>query len=173
MYGMPSSYTIHPDNFDPSVKPADDFFHYANAKWIAANPIPPEESRWGAFNVLHVEVDHQLKAILEKINGENGSTLDANARKVRDFYATGMDVEKLGSLKDAPLKEFVDAVNAAQNFDDLADVIGKLHRDGVDAFWRVDVDQDLKKSDVMALYLSQAGLGLPDRDYYLNEDEKS
>ena len=115
MYGMPSSYTIHPDNFDPSVKPVNDFFHYTNAKWIAENPIPPEESRWGAFNILHVEVDHQLKAILEKIDGENASEPDANARKVRDFYATGMDVEKLGSLKDAPLKKFIDAANAVQD----------------------------------------------------------
>jgi putative endopeptidase len=170
---MPSPYAIDPKDFDPSFKPADDFFHYINAKWNAANPIPPEESRWGAFYVLRVEVERQLKAILEKIDGENGSALDENARKVRDFYRTGMDAEKLEALKDAPLKGFIDAVNAVQNLDDLAGVVGTLHRAGIDVFWGGSVDQDLKKSDTMALYLSQSGLGLPDRDYYVVDDEKN
>jgi putative endopeptidase len=170
---MSSPYTIDSEMFDPSVKPANDFFHYVNNKWIAANPMPPDESRWGAFNVLHVEVEHQLKAILDKIDGENGSELNTNARKVQDFYRTGMDVEKLEALKDAPLETFVDAVDAVQNLDDLARVVGMLHRSGVDAFWNPSVDQDLKKSEIMAFYISQGGIGLPDRDYYLNDDEKT
>lgn len=176
MYAMsPSSspYAIDPERFDPSFKPTDDFFHYINNKWIAANPIPPEESRWGAFYVLRVEVEHQLKAILEKIDSGNDTMGNENARKVRDFYATGMDAEKLESLKDATLKPFMDAVEGVQNLDDLAGVIGILHRAGIDVFWGAAVDQDLKKSEVMALYLSQSGLGLPDRDYYLNDDEES
>jgi putative endopeptidase len=170
---MSSPYTIGPENFDTSVNPASDFFRYANNKWIAAHPIPPEESRWGAFNVLRVEVEHQLKAILDKIDGENGSELSANARKVRDFYRTGMDAEKLASLGDVPLKKFVDAIDAIQTMDDLARVVGTLHRDGVDIFWNPGVDQDMKKSEIMALYVSQGGIGLPDRDYYLDDDEKA
>jgi predicted metalloendopeptidase len=84
-----------------------------------------------------------------------------------------MDAEKLEALKDAPLKEFIDAVNAVQNLDDLAGVVGTLHRAGIDVFWGGSVDQDLKKSDIMALYMSQSGLGLPDRDYYVVDDEKN
>lgn len=170
---MSSSYAIDPKGFDPTEKPTDDFFHYINNAWITQNPIPPEESRWGAFNVLRAEVERQLKAILEKIDGQDGSALSANATKVRDFYRTGMDAEKLEALKDAPLRPLIGVIDAVQDIDDLARAIGVLHRAGVDAFWGPSVEQDMKQSEIMALYVAQGGIGLPDRDYYLNNDEKT
>jgi putative endopeptidase len=170
---MLSSYSIDSENLSKEIKPGDDFFDFANKKWNEKNPIPPEESRWGSFSVLHVEVQGQLKEILEEIAKKPEEALDANARKVRDFYSTGMDVEKLAAQGDAPLKEFLDAIEVAQNGSDLSRVIGMLHRGGVGAFWSSSVDQDVKQSEVMALYMLQGGLGLPDRDYYLNNDEKS
>ncbi|MDR3582675.1 MAG: M13 family metallopeptidase [Candidatus Pacebacteria bacterium] len=156
-----------------NIKPGDDFFGYVNKEWIDANPIPPEESRWGSFNVLHVEVQRQLKELLEEISKKSQETLDSNARKVRDFYLTGMDADTLAMLGDAPLGEFLDVVAAARSLSDLSRAIGTLHRGGVNVFWSAGVDQDVKKSDTMALYLSQGGLGLPDRDYYLKDDAQS
>lgn len=170
---MASSYSINPDTFAKDIKPTDDFFGYVNKKWIDENPIPAEESRWGSFNALHVEVERQLKDILEEVSEKSDEELDANARKVRDFYRTGMDAGKLAALGDAPLKEFLDAIATVKDAGDLSRVIGMLHRAGVNVFWSAGVDQDIKQSDMMALYLSQGGLGLPDRDYYLNVDEKS
>lgn len=154
-------------------KPQDDFFTYVNGKWIEENPVPPEESRWGSFFALRVEVEKQLKDIFEKLGFADEANLDENAKKVRNFYATGMDVEKLTTLKDAPLKELFQIVDSIQNTHELAKVIGLLYRRGINGFWSGGVDQDAKNTDIMALYIGQGGLSLPDRDYYLNEDEKS
>lgn len=156
-----------------TIKPTDDFFHFVNNKWIEENPIPPEESKWGSFSALRVEVEKQLKVILDEISIKDDAALDDNARKVRDFYRTGMDVEKLGALKDTPLKDLFAAIDGVSDIAGLSPLLGILHRQGISAFWGCGVDQDLKNSEIMALYLGQDGLGLPDRDYYLNDDEKS
>ncbi len=173
MSAMPSPHAIDPALFSEDINPADDFFSYVNAKWIAANPIPPEESRWGSFYVLRVEAEHHLKDILEELSKKSDETLDPTARKVRDFYRTGMDEERLAAEGDAPLKPLLDMVAGIGDIGGLSSALGKLHRAGIGAFWATGVDQDVKASEVMALYLSQGGLGLPDRDYYLNGDEKS
>ncbi len=173
MSAMPSPHAIDPEIFSEDVNPGDDFFSYVNAKWIAANPIPPEESRWGSFYVLRVEAEHQLKEILEELSKMPDGSLDPTARKVRDFYRTGMDEEKLAAEGDAPLKPLLDAVAGISDLAGLSSALGTLHRAGIGAFWAAGVDQDGKASEVMALYISQGGLGLPDRDYYLNDDEKS
>ena len=170
---MSSSYSINPKNLSKEIKPADDFSDYVNKKWIDENPIPAEEANWGSYFALRVSVEQQLKEILEEISRKPQEELDANAQKVRNFYRTGMDGEKLTALGDAPLKEFLDAITAIQNISDLSRVIGTLHRSGVDAFWSTSVDQDIKQSEVMAFYIGQGGLDLPDRDYYINDDEKS
>ena len=156
-----------------TIKPTDDFFHFVNNEWIGENPIPPEESKWGSFSALRVEVEKQLKVILDEISIKDDAALDDNARKVRDFYRTGMDVEKLGALKDAPLKDLFSAIDGVSDIAGLSPLLGILHRQGISAFWGCGVDQDLKNSEIMALYIGQDGLGLPDRDYYLNDDEKS
>lgn len=154
-------------------KPQDDFFTYVNGKWIEENPIPAVESRWGSFDILRVEVEEQLKTIFAKLETAEGTGLDENARKVRDFYRTGMDTQKLDELKDAPLAELFTMLDTATDLPALAEVIGAFHRRGVGIFWGVGADQDAKNSDVIALYIGQGGLSLPERDYYLNEDEKS
>ena len=170
---MISSYSIDPENLSKDIKPADDFSGFVNKKWIDENPIPPEESKWGSFFVLRVLVEQQLKEILEEISRESEEELDANIRKVRNFYRTGMNAEKLAALGDAPLKEFLDMIAAIQSMSDLSRTIGMLHRAGVDVFWSASVDQDIKQSEIMAFYVGQGGLDLPDRDYYINDDEKS
>ncbi len=164
---------IDPKSFDQSVKPTDDFFQFVNRKWIEENPIPEEESRWGSFSVLRAEVDRQLKEIFEKISVASDDGLPGRARKVRDFYRTGMDTAARNKLGDAPLSEMFALVDAAKDARDFSRVIGTLHRHGIDAWWVPTADADAKKSDVVALYIEQAGIGLPDRDYYLKDDAKS
>ena len=154
-------------------KPTDDFFRFINGKWIAENPIPPEESRWGSFYVLRVEVEKQLKQIFDEVAAADDAKLNANARKVRDFYRTGMDMEKLSALRDAPLKDFFAMIDGISDIAALSGLLGTFHRQGISVFWGCGVDQDLKNSDIMAFYIGQDGLSLPDRDYYLNMDDKS
>ena len=64
---MPSPHSLDPKGFDPAVKPADDFFEFINGKWLKENPIPPDESRWGSFNVLRREAEENLKAIVDEL----------------------------------------------------------------------------------------------------------
>jgi putative endopeptidase len=164
---------IDPKEFDHTVKPTDDFFGYVNNTWIEKNPIPANESRWGSFSILRVEVEGQLKKIMEGLDAASENDLDENGRKVRNFYRTGMDVEALNKIKDQALAEIMGVINGIKNTDDAASAIGFLHRRGIGAWWASSSEPDAKQSDVMALYLSQGGLSLPDRDYYLNTDEQS
>lgn len=164
---------IREENLDRSMRPTDDFFRFVNQKWIQGNPIPPEEARWGTFYVLRVEVEEQLKEIFEALDKKPDAELAARAKKVRDFYRTGMDAESRSAKGDAPLTELFSLVDSAKNGAELSRVIGILHRNGIDAWWAPQAEADAKRSDIVALYLNQAGLGLPDRDYYLKDDAKS
>ncbi len=160
-------------NLDRSIKPTDDFFRFVNQKWIQGNPIPPEESRWGSFYVLRTEVEQQLKKIFETLDSKLDGDVAGRAKKVRDFYRTGMNVSGRNEQSDAPLAELFALVDNAKNASELSRVIGLLHRNGVDVWWSPQADADAKQSDVVAFYFNQAGLGLPDRDYYLKDDAKS
>jgi putative endopeptidase len=154
-------------------RPQDDFFTFVNGKWIEENPIPATEARWGSFDALHLEVDEQVKNIFIKLQNTDDASLDANGKKVKDFYMTGMDTEKLDILKDKPLEEFFKMVDGAADVRELSKVIGELHRRGMDIFWGAGPEQDIKNSDIVAFYIGQAGLSLPEKDYYVNQDEKS
>jgi putative endopeptidase len=144
-----------------------------NAKWIEENPIPPEESRRGAFYDLRIEVETHLKEIMDEISSTDEAGLSENERKVRDFYRAGMDLEKLSILKDAPIKGLFAEIDGVEDVVGLSKLLGDLHRKGIDVFWGSSVEQDLKDSNTMAMYIGQSGLSLPDRDYYLADDEKS
>ena len=101
------------------MKPTDDFFRFVNQKWIDENPIPPDESRWGSFYVLRVDVERQLKKIFETINAKPDGSVAGRSRKVRDFYRTGMDSAKRNEQGDTPLTELfslVDGERIPMNF---------------------------------------------------------
>jgi predicted metalloendopeptidase len=170
---MPSPHSFDPREFDPAVRPADDFFAFVNGKWLKENPIPPEESRWGSFDILRREAEENLKKIVDDLVAMKDVAPGSDAQKIRDFYLTGVDAEKCNRLGAEPLTEIFAMIDAVSDGESLARAIGSLHRLGVTAFWTPFVEQDEKKSEVMALHLYQGGLGLPDRDYYLNDDEKS
>jgi len=163
---------LDPATFEPAVRPTDDFFLHVNGKWIKENPIPPEEARWGSFTILNLEVENRLKAIVEEMARGNFSAGTAE-QKVRDFYLTAMDMEKLNALKTEPVGDLLQKINDIKNKEDLAEVSGTLHRSGFGSWWHPSVEQDEKRSTLMTLHLYQAGLGLPDRDYYLNDDKES
>jgi predicted metalloendopeptidase len=156
-----------------TIKPGDDFFQFVNGDWLAKNPIPPDEAQWGSFYKLRFDVEGQLRAILDEIVAKDNVAPGSDEQKVLDFYKSAMDVETRNRLGIAPLTEHLKKIDGITNASDLNRVIGDLHREGIGAFWIGAVGQDEKQSDVMAFQLYQGGLGLPDRDYYLNDDEKS
>src|SRR5690349_718574 len=146
-------------NFNTSVKPGDDFYEYVNGAWIKNNPIPPEYSRWGAFPKLRDDNLAALRAILEDLS-EDDSNLTEDGRKLRDFYRTAMDEEKVNKLGAAPLAEPLARINKISNMDELVAEVGRLRSVGVASMFSFWVDQDEKQSNRYIAYVYQGGLGL-------------
>ena len=163
---------IDRSTFDISVKPGDDFYHYVNGEWIKQNPIPPEYSRWGAFPKLRDDNLKALHAILDDLAAQT-EPLDDDRRKLRDFYVTAMDEKKLDEVGMSPLKPMLEQIGKVDGPDELVAEVGRLRDVGVSTLFRFSVDQDHKQSDRYAAHLSQGGLGLPERDYYLGTSEDS
>ncbi len=170
---MRESHPIDTSNFDTSVKPTDDFFRFVNGNWLKNNPIPEDESRWGSFSMLRVEVEEKLKKILDELIKTNTPPSEPETKKILDFYQTAMNTAKLNELGIKPLEELFCMIASIKDTDELARVTSHLHKYGVDVWWMPSVEQDEKKSEVMSLHFHQGGLGLPDRDYYTKSDEKS
>ncbi len=173
---------LDPKNMDTSVKPGDDFYRYANGNWLKNNPVPPEYSRWGSFNELVEKNNDALHEITEKAAKlapkESGESKieqagDADLQKVGDFYASGMDEEAIDAAGVKPLQDELQKIDAISSKDDLAKEIGRLHDQGIPAFFGFTSGQDDKNSTMVIAQAYQGGLGLPDRDYYTKEDDAS
>ncbi|MBC6699834.1 M13 family metallopeptidase [Hymenobacter puniceus] len=159
-------------NLDTTVRPGDDFFQYANGGWLKRHPIPASESSWGIGKEVQNEVYARLRALNEeaaKANAAAGST----QQKIGDFWATGMDSVAIDKQGLAPLKAELDRLAALRTPADVQAAIARLIPLNVNALVGPYVAQDAKNSEKMALYLSQAGLGLPNRDYYFNKDART
>jgi predicted metalloendopeptidase len=162
---------VEPAFFDPAVKPQEDFFRYTNGGWIKHNPIPGDHTEWGVFE----ELADRNEAILRKIaeDCEHGAAPGSVQQKVGDFYSSGMDEAAINAAGLAPLAPQFAQISHIANAQDLASVAGQLQALGVGAIFSIDVDQDEKDSVSQIAILTQGGLGLPNRDYYLKDDDAS
>ena len=159
-------------NMDPSVKPSDDFFLYANGGWIKRTPIPPEYSRWGSFNQLIEKNNDALHDVAESAAKETTAT-DSDAKKVGDYYASGMDEATIEVARVKPLTDELKRIDAVKNRDDVLREIAHFHDLGVSSLFGFTSGQDDKNSTMVIAQAYQDGLGLPDRDYYTKTDEAS
>ncbi|MCX6786763.1 MAG: M13 family metallopeptidase [Candidatus Kaiserbacteria bacterium] len=150
-------------DIDTSVRPQDDFYHYASGGWMKRNPIPKAESRWGSFVILRYETEKKLKQLITR----------SSDKMIRDFYASGMDMKRRTQLGINPITPYLKKIDGIKTKDDLLACIAELHTIGISVIWGCGVDQDMKNGDMHILYLGQSGLGMPDRDYYLNDDVES
>jgi putative endopeptidase len=155
---------------DTSVNPGDDFFDFANGAWLKSHPIPAEESAWGIGQVVQDELYAKLRTISEDAARKNAPT-GSDEQKVGDFWSTGMDEALANRLGITPLKDELARIDAAKDLNAVLDEAFALQPLGVDAFFDFGVAQDEKASDVMAVHLEQGGLGLPERDYYFNNEQ--
>src|SRR5213595_3098001 len=162
---------IDPNNMDTSVKPSDDFFRYANGAWIKRTEIPPEYSRWGAFNELIEHNNDALHAIAEKTAGTQvDPKLAPETQKVGDYYASGMDEQTIEAMRTKPLQEKLNRIDMIKDRQDVLAEIAHLHSIGVNAFFNFGAGQDAKDSTRDIAQAVQGGLGMPDRDYYTKQD---
>jgi predicted metalloendopeptidase len=179
---------LDPRNMDTSVKPSDDFYLYANGGWIKNNPVPPEFSRWASFTELAERNNDALHEIAEKTAGGtapadaskdskkskgNDKTSSADAQKVGDFYASGMNETAIDAAKADPLQDEFKRIDAMKDREDVLKEIGRFHSMGLPAFFFFISGQDDKDSTKVIAQAFQGGLGLPDRDYYTKTDEAS
>lgn len=159
-------------HIDSTVHPGDDFFTYANGGWLKNNPIPKSESGWGIFNLVEDENNAQIRRISEDASAAN-SAQGTPQQQIGDFFYCGMDSASIEKNGISPLKSELDKIDAIKTKEDLINVLTDEQIIGVSPAYSIGVGQDMKNSDINRVYLSQGGLGLPDRDYYFNTDERT
>jgi predicted metalloendopeptidase len=176
MAAMVREPTLDLSSIESRVSPGDDFYQYANGGWLAKNPMPPEFSIWGGF----VELAERNLAILHEIL-EKTAQADSLAKaepgsiqqKLGDFYASGMDEATVNREGISPLQRELKRINQLQDKAEFASEVADLHAKGLDPVFNLDGDLDEKDSSKQIAILTQGGLGLPDRYYYLNTDDRS
>ena len=157
---------------DKSVDPCEDFYQYACGTWRKNNPIPSDQARWGRFNEL-AEYNRQfLHNILERASANDPKRTPV-MQKIGDMYQSCMDEATVNAKGAAPLRPELDRIAAITNKDQLIEEIAHLHSLGVPALLNFGAAPDLHNASMMVANVFQGGLGLPDRDYYLEQDPKS
>jgi putative endopeptidase len=157
---------------DRTADPCVNFYQYACGGWLAANPVPGDQSRWGRFDALQERNRTILQSILEAASG-NKPTRTATEQKIGDYYASCMDTKALDQKGLTPIQPDLDRINGMDNKAALTGVVIGLYRLGSNPFFRFSSEPDAKDSNEIIAGLDQGGLGLPDRDYYFRTDEKS
>ncbi|MGE0079324.1 MAG: M13 family metallopeptidase [Bacteroidales bacterium] len=160
-------------NMDLSVKPGEDFNAYANGGWIKNAKMPDDKSRYGAFNILAEENDHIVNDILQRASEKKDAPKGSNWQKVGDFYASGMDTVNIEKQGYEPIKGELQRIADIKSVEDLQKEIIALHQQYIAPLFIPYAGQDQKNTEVIVVNLGSAGLGLPDRDYYLNDDSRS
>jgi putative endopeptidase len=159
---------------DRSVDPGVDFNAFANGGWMRSNSIPPQYSQWSVSHELMEKTEDILHNILKRVSANrHGLKAGSNEQKLADFWRTAMDEQAAEAAGLKPISGELARIDAIATAGDLASVIARLHRIGVGVFFDVSAAADMDDSTTMIAHASQSGLGLPDRDYYLNDDERS
>ncbi len=157
---------------DPKIAPGDDFFDYVNRKWIEKTEIPPDKSDYGSFTILQEQAIAALKEIMETMSQLPDRKPGSDEQKVGDFYLAFMKTERLEELGTKPIEPLLQQVREIQSKQDLAALLGRLPRQGVGGVFACFVNADARASDENIVYITQSGLTLPDRDYYLKDQPR-
>lgn len=159
------------NNLDQSISPAVDFYQYANGGWLKSNPLRDEYSRYGTFDKLIEQNQYLQKCLLEEL-AANRHINSGVAKKIGDFYASAMDEQLIESINISPLNKILARISEISNKKMLVREIGWLHSVGFAPLFGFSGSPDEKDSKRVISHLFQAGLGLPDRDYYTDVSER-
>lgn len=156
--------------FDPGVRPQDDFYAHINGRWMQATPIPASKARWGTYDALRQTAAGQVRALLDDTVKHPGAP-GSETHKIADLYQSFLDQKTRDAHGIQPLQADLHRISALKDKKELPALLAYLARSGVPLPLSLDVGQDAKDATRYAVYASQAGLGLPDREYYLKDDD--
>jgi putative endopeptidase len=161
------------EGMDPSVKPGDDFFKYVNGKWAATTEIPADKTSFGAFATLGDLSEARVRTLLDRWAADKSLKAGSDEAKVAAIYRTYLDEAAAEKLDAKPIQPHLDAVKKAKTHEDIARLMGRSAGSFGSSFFGAFVSDDAKNPDKYALYLSQSGLGLADREFYLQDKFKA
>ena len=163
---------LHLENMDTLVNPGNDFMAFVNGNWIKNTEIPSDKSSYGAAYMVYEDSQENVRKIIEE-SSEGTFPEGSDEQKVGDLYKSYMDMDKRNELGVAPLQEEFAKVDNISSYEDLATYFAYASKVGFSAPLSIFIYQDFKSPDVITVYTEQSGLGLPDREYYLKQDERS
>ena len=164
---------VEKENFDAGVKHTENFFYSINGTWLKNTEIPADKSNYGAFTKLYDDSQLAMRTIIETAAKKEGKVAGTDEQKLGDFYNSYMNESAIEALGVKPISADLTAIAAIKDATELATSFGQLQGMGVSIPLGWYVNNDAKNSTQYAVYLGQSGLGLPDRDYYIKDDEKS
>ncbi|MCM1490466.1 MAG: M13 family metallopeptidase [Muribaculum sp.] len=162
------------NNFDNSVSPKEDFYQYCNGGWMKTHPLTPEYSRFGMFDMMRENARERLKDLVLNLSTHaDAKTPGTIAQKVSDLYSMGMDEKRLNEEGASPLKPLLRKIAEADTDTGLASLLAWQHGGVGSSFFGSGVGTDAMNSDINILHIGEVGLGLGDRDYYLEKNEQT
>ncbi len=156
---------------DKQYHPGDNFYLYAIGGWKKQNPIPDEFSVYGSFHQLDEQNNKMLKDLFDELFKKE--KLNPVEEKIKFFYQSGMDTALIDKQGIEPINPILEEIQKVNNLEDFSKLLGKLYRKGLFTPFYFYAAQDEKNSEIVIAQLYQGGLGLPDRDYYMGNDEFS
>ena len=158
-------------HLDTTIKPSDDFSGYANNGWVKNNPIPADETAWGIGELVQRELYVKLQKINEDALKKGDKT--GTGQQIGDFWYSAMDTVSIEKNGIEPLREELTKIADMKTREDVMTQAAHMHTFGANVFFDEGVSQDPKHSDIEAYNMTQGGLGMPNRDYYFNTDERT
>lgn len=158
---------------DSTANPADNFFRYANGSWLEKTEIPASEAAWGSFYVVRDNALHNMKTILDSAANLKDPEKGSIEQQIGDLYISGMDSAAIEEAGLQPLQKNLDHIAAINSAQGVIDEVIREYKNGDGTLFRFHVDPDDKNSQIERAHFDQGGLGLPNRDYYFKDDEKS
>jgi len=153
-------------NLDTQVAPGADFYQYATGGWQANHPLKPEYSRYGSFDILAENNEIRLNELFQGLSGTKAKKGTVE-QKIADLYTMGLDSTRLNAEGAAPLKPYLEELEAVNDVESYVKAVAKLNKVGVGGLWGTYVEADLMDSNNNILYIGEKGLAMGNRDYYL------